>query len=447
MKIVRMTAENVKRLVAVEIAPDGSLVVVGGKNGAGKTSLLDSIQLAMGGKKHADPKMLREGTEKGSVILDLGDIVVRRTLLASGGGQLVVENQDGARYQSPQTLLDGLVGKLSFDPLAFSRAKSDEQLAMLKALVGLDFTEHDRQRKALYDERTEINRSTKACEARLATMPPLDEDAPAEEVSVSELARDLEEANAAASEKAELLAEAARKADEAARRSEHAANSTDEIEEVKRRAAERIAEIERECEARCAELRQMAEADQADAASLRAAGEELVARANEIAVPDREALHAEIEGADAANATVRANAARRQEESSAATLRGRSEELTRKIEEIDAIKSAAVSNAEFPVPGLGFDDLGVTFNNLPFAQASSAEQLRVSVAMGLAMNPTLKILLIRDGSLLDEDSLAVVAAMAEESEAQVWMERVGEGDECSVIIEDGSVKGTRKDSA
>ena len=35
---------------------------------------------------------------------------------------------------------------------------------------------------------------------------------------------------------------------------------------------------------------------------------------------------------------------------------------------------------------------------------------------------------------------AAVADMAEKADGQVWLERVGDGDECSVIIEDGQVK-------
>ena len=36
MKIITLTAENIKKLVAVEIKPDGSLVQITGKNGQGK---------------------------------------------------------------------------------------------------------------------------------------------------------------------------------------------------------------------------------------------------------------------------------------------------------------------------------------------------------------------------------------------------------------------------
>jgi hypothetical protein len=84
---------------------------------------------------------------------------------------------------------------------------------------------------------------------------------------------------------------------------------------------------------------------------------------------------------------------------------------------------------------------------VPFAQGSSAEQLRVSVAMGLAMNPRLGVLLIRDASLLDDDSMAIVAEMAATANAQVWLERVGDGAECSVVIEDGSVRGAESEAA
>ena len=106
-----------------------------------------------------------------------------------------------------------------------------------------------------------------------------------------------------------------------------------------------------------------------------------------------------------------------------------------------------MAEADFPIPGLAFDADGVTFNGIPFAQCSSAERLRVSVAMGIALNPKLKVLLIRDGSLLDDNNLAMIAEAAKEADAQVWIERVSKGEECSVIIEDGEVANTAADTA
>ena len=49
MRIVELKTENVKRIQAVEITPQGNVVVIGGKNGAGKSSVLDSIEYALHG--------------------------------------------------------------------------------------------------------------------------------------------------------------------------------------------------------------------------------------------------------------------------------------------------------------------------------------------------------------------------------------------------------------
>ena len=105
-----------------------------------------------------------------------------------------------------------------------------------------------------------------------------------------------------------------------------------------------------------------------------------------------------------------------------------------------AALTAKLDGATYPVQGLALGDDGILFNGLPFSQASSAEQLRVSVGIGLASNPRLRVLLVRDGSLLDPASLAMMREMAESAEAQVWIERVSKGDECTVIIQDGRIE-------
>ena len=97
-------------------------------------------------------------------------------------------------------------------------------------------------------------------------------------------------------------------------------------------------------------------------------------------------------------------------------------------------------HAEFPVDGLGFDESGVTYQGVPFKQASSAEQLRVSLAMAIALNPKLRVIRIADGSLLDSDNLALIEAAAKESDYQVWIEMVGDGNGRGIVIEDGEVK-------
>jgi len=433
MKIIELRAENVKRLHAVHIKPDGSLFVVGGKNGAGKTSVLDSVAYALGGKDLICEQPLRKGKAKGFVSVDLGDLKVTRTFTAAGGGSLKVESPDGTPHRSPQAMLDALVGRLSFDPLAFSRMEPRQQQETLKALVGLDFTEVDAKRAGLYDERRDVNRRAKQLEGRLAGMT-RHEDAPAEEVSVFDLTAELEKASEEA-----LRVDGLRADQEAAQLEASAARQR--MEET----AEEIRVLRHKLVRLAAEEDSWRNSIPGHEQRDLDLGKAIVDA--EPALPDRDAIRARIGGAEDANRQVRENAAHAEQ---AAELKGSREQaatLTEKIDALDVSKAEQIAAAEFQVEGLGFDEGGVSLEGIPFSQASSAEQLRVSVGMGLAMNPKLRVLLIRDGSLLDEDSLRLVAEMAEIADAQVWIERVGEDEATSIVIDDGAVKGAKERAA
>ena len=123
-----------------------------------------------------------------------------------------------------------------------------------------------------------------------------------------------------------------------------------------------------------------------------------------------------------------------------ATLRARYDSLTEDIASIDQTKADALAAAEFPVEGLAFDESGVLYGGVPFSQASSAEQIRVSLAMAMATSPKLRVIRILDGSLLDAENLALIEGMARDNDYQVWIERVGNADEGAVVIEDGQVQ-------
>ena len=67
----------------------------------------------------------------------------------------------------------------------------------------------------------------------------------------------------------------------------------------------------------------------------------------------------------------------------------------------------------------------------------SIEKLRVACAIGMAMNPTMRIMLICEGSDLDKDNIALIHDMAMQYDCQVWMESVGDTSEVAVILEEG----------
>lgn len=410
MRIIKLQSENVKKLRAVEITPNGNLIVIGGNNAQGKTSVLDSITMALAGKGSIPAQPIREGADKGRVVCELDDLTVTRTFTSAGGGTLTVASKDGARYPSPQAMLDKLVGKLTFDPLAFSRMAPKDQATTLKGLVGLDYAAQDQERKRLYDLRTIVNREGVELKARVEAMP-VHPDAPEQEVSVSELVQELQ----------------------ARRQAQHTRFQADEAFKAELRKAQSIQnEIEQlQTQLRVKEGHLLRQAEVVEAAKQ---------HLDQLPSPDPvEEVEQRISQAEELNRKVRENIQKRELQVILEGKREESKKLSEAIQAIDQGKAEALAATAFPVPGLGFSETGVTFQGLPLEQASGAEQLRISAAIGLAMNPQLRVLLIRDGSLLDETGLGLLRDLAQEHDAQIWLERVGKGAECSVIIEDGQL--------
>jgi energy-coupling factor transporter ATP-binding protein EcfA2 len=421
LRIISFRAENVKRLKAVEITPDGNVVVLAGRNGQGKSSVLDAIWMALGGGPAAKDttRPIRDGEAKAQVRLDLGDLIVTRTWTASGT-TLKVESKDGASYKSPQSMLDGLVGRMSFDPLAFAAQPAKAQVETLLGFIDLPFDlgALDAERARVFAERTDINRDLKRVEAQLAGMPQTDLSTPTVEVSAAEIAAEMQAAQVETRRIDAMEADAARHERDAARHSTEVDRLTAEI---RRLTAARDAEID--ATENSARLAALARADLAG-----------------VQRPDLSGFQHRLSEVDIVNRAVRAARQRTEQERLVAETKAASTALTARLTEIDETKAKAIADADMPIPGLGFDETGVTFGGVPFRQCSSAEQLRVSVAMAMALNPTVRVIRITDGSLLDSESMRLIEEMARDRDYQVWIERVDETGEVGVVIEDGEVK-------
>lgn len=409
MKIIALESNNVKRLKAVEIHPDGSLVIVGGNNGQGKSSVLDSIMFALGGKGSLPPEPVRHGESQARVKLDIGDFVIERRINPDRSGTLKITGADGGKHG--QALADRLLSSISLDPVEFLRLPAKEQAETLRRLVGLDFSALDAARAASFGERTDINRETKRLEAQVQAIPH-DPTAPESEVSAAEISRELASAH-----------EANRIADQANRMAWDARSKVEriqsEVDDFKRRLAD-------------AENRlKLATEDHLKA-------EDAASQAAKIETAPIEQRLADVESE---NRRWRSASDRARLVESAKKSATEAEALTAKLASIDAEKGKMLSSAKMPVDGLSFSDEGlILLNGVPLSQASSAERLRLSVAMAIALAPELRVILIRDGSLLDAANLAIIGEMAAQHDAQVWVERVGDHDAGAIIIEDGSVK-------
>lgn len=434
MRIINLHAENYKRLGVVEIAPDGNLITIGGKNGHGKTSVLDAIYVALKGRAVAPPQPIRKGQEKCTIRLDLGEMVITRNFHQKEGmnftDTLKVESADGLIYKRPQDTLSALLGEVGFDPFEFVNKKPKDQAAQLLEMVPLpidldEFAELDHSDVA---KRRDVNREVKRLEAQIEGIAPED---------VPEEAPDREALTDTLSSAAETNASIER---EKVRREGH----RESIAEGRQAVAddlEQVAKLRREAD----ELEAAAEANKIDIDAAEKEANELPDLDEPV---DTEVIREKLRSADAVLAAIDRQDRRKALMTELEDARAESEEFTKAINQRARERNEALAGAEMPVEGLAFavDEEGgatLTYEGLPFDkdQISTAVQLRVSTAIGMAANPQLRVLRIADGSLLDEDSMKLLAEMADAEDFQLWVEVVGDGG-TGIIMENGLIRGS-----
>lgn len=427
MVIIELRAENVKRLRAVSIQPDGAIVEIAGKNKQGKTSILDAMWWGLAGTRAVQAEPIRQGAEKALIELDLGPYKVRRTFARKKDGEpeytttLRVETADGLLVKEPQGVVTGFLDALSFDPLAFLRAKPQEQFDLARRFVpDIDFEAYDRADAKDVADRRDWNRDAQTARGGASLI-----EAPADFKPIDE--KPLLDALTSAADDNDEIAERRRRRVEltetCVRQDAEGERLRQESEELSRQAAERLAKATEMFEAARAGLARLAAAqalpEPVDTAALRQALDE--ARAH---------------NALGARAEEKARLLKR-----AGELEAMAAEATARIAGRAKQKQDAVAAAEIPVAGLAFGEGCITLNGKPFEQASDAEQLEASVAVAMAGNPQLRVIRVRDGSLLDRDAMALLGKLAAAKGFQIWIERVEGDGKGAFIIEDGAVKG------
>jgi hypothetical protein len=420
-RVLRLIVDNFMRITAADVTPTRNAFVVAGANKQGKTSILSAIAAALGGKRQVCPRPIHTGAEDAQIVCILGDdkpeLLVKRVFTSDGKTAIEITSAEGFRAPSPQSILDSLCSSIAFDPLSFLRMDDAKQVETLRKLVGLDFTEADKQRKQLYDERTDVNKRAKSCmaQAKAISVP---DGTPEEEVSV-----------------ADLVAQQRIRAEHNRRNATERQKLTEADADLQR-AVNQVGIIKAEIERLNAKLAE-AEHYHEQAFAVTSASRATVAV---LVDADVDEVQKQIVDSQAINAAVQKRNQKMALAGQWADADVKSKDLTARIEAIDAKKGAELNAVKWPIDGMSFGAEGVLYNNLPFSQASGAEQLEVSFAMSAALAPRLKVCLIRDASLLDDEQMAVVQRLAEQYDTQVWLEVVDtEAGPCGILIEDGTI--------
>jgi hypothetical protein len=434
--ITAFYAENFKRIKAVRLDLTGNVVQITGKNDQGKSSILDAILALLRDKRWSPQAPIREGADDATIQLSTGKRILVRYYKRKDDPKepfttrlLLLDPETGAQFPRAQEILDALWDDIAFDPLLFSRVDGPKRLEMLKRFIGdFDFAENDRLRQRDYDERTIVNRQLKLLEAQLQTRRGIIQEVPEPEpLDLAAL-----EAAIAAAEKSKVDRD-----DKIKKRATVAAHIVQQKAERERYLAEAAELRQRAGEMEAAAQACKNEVDKWEA-KLAAAGSlpEVIDATEAQRRKDAHALQVERHAS-----YLRQKADRDDLIASIEQAKATADELTKAIEARDEKKRQVIADAKLPIEGLEVREDDLYLNNVPFSQASTAQQIRMGTAVALKADRQFPLCIIRDGSLLDADSMAWIGQEAVKHNYQVLIERVDASGETGIVIEDGHVKG------
>lgn len=402
--IKRLQIDNIMRVEAVTIepgvdTPDEWCVVIGGNNGAGKSSTIDSIAFAFD-KRLCPSQVVRNGDGVGRVKIALSDgITIERSFTPDGGSFVKVTGERNEKISSPATLLKTLFDKLTFDPMIFIHNTGKEQAEMLRQLVGDAFEEVDATFKEAYAARTGIKARAKEIEAQFTPeLAALANEPDVPSADSREIAAQLEQAKANNAQWDQALATLAT-----------------------------LAEQKANLQAALADVEEKQAKWQAHRDTL----------THDPRIPD---LQSQLDNSSALAARAVEQRKARDLEAQVAAERKAVEAAEAAVKSAEEAKRKLLAESQLPVTGLSFDEKGVLLNGVPFSQASAAQKLRAAVAIGAAKNPDLKVLLVKEGAWLDDANRVALCEEAKARGFQIWLERVGDGQEVHVVIEEGRVR-------
>lgn len=192
VKINQFELENVKRIKAVKVElSENGLTVIGGRNGQGKTSILDSIAWALGGDRYKPSAPKREGSltpPNLMVVLNNGLIVERK------GKNSTLKVTDPAGNKSGQQVLNSFIEELALNLPKFMNSTSAEKARTLLNIIGVGDQLYvlEQQENETYNNRHAIGQIADR-KKKFAEEQPYYPEAPRDLVSASDLIKQQQE--------------------------------------------------------------------------------------------------------------------------------------------------------------------------------------------------------------------------------------------------------------
>ena len=400
--------EHIKGALDVEIHA-GKVNEISGPCGAGKSSVLDAIQWALGGARSVASRPITNGFETATVVVETEDYEILRVFEQDKVPYLRVKGKHGGTFG--QTDLNKLLSMMTFDPTDFRGWKPAKQCQVFRELAGPNWVAElealDKQEKALVEERLILGRIATAA-GDLSTVEPGPPGAAKPEAMERQgISQELERAQTHNKEQ------------------DHRRQATRTLTSKIATLKEDITSLQRQLIRAEEELAGLAPVEEEiDTAQILHRLEELNAAATEWKVWEEK--HAEWERKVSAwNKTVDDHGA-----------------AEAKISELRLKRLEHMRDTGIPIPGLTMEDGELALHGVPVNQLSSGEMIQLSAQIMMGMNPTMRIMFVQHGEALDTQMFQELVRMADEHDIQLWIATVhddGKGHGDAIHIHEGRV--------
>jgi predicted ATP-dependent endonuclease of OLD family len=422
LKLISAEITNFKNISHKKVDFEGKSIVVIGRNEAGKSSLLQAIMSPVNSKVIPE-KPIKKGEEKASIELEIGGVLndekVKYNIAMYFSqehqkGKLILSTPDEVDKKVSSKAISELLGHIGFDIMDFIRLGQTrdgkvsvpgvrEQIEILKNLMPIEAVKElfklDKEKQEVYDSRADVNKDIKHQKSMLDGNEYSQEDI--EKYSKKIDVEPLKSKMMSISEDIE----------------KHTGVSS-RLDANKHKSISLEAEI-----ATLQNKLDQAKKEKADVDIKVKSAEEWLSKNKK---PDITELSKELQEANEHNEICDEVSKLEDAHKKLRSTEKKSKEMTSRLKEIEAEKKDVFSKNPLPVKDLSFDDDTITYKGLPLndKQINTASLIGIGCRIGMAMNPKLRLMVIKDGSLLDKKILKHILTICDKEGYQLLIEMV-----------------------